>query len=168
MVANNLIYTYDFSNNSWSKFMQLPMQQIHKYSCATRISKDGQIVVDIISTLWAKKVTGPHIWTQWTEPVDQITHWTIDVETRQFTKYVLDVLQFGNLVIDYQNYYSNFSFLYSRFCISSWRNLASFSSQKQGFYFWLLLRARKLGFNPFFKHASHNRRYIPKMYRNSL
>ena len=110
MVANNLIYTYDFSNNSWSKFMQLPMQQIHKYSCATRISKDGQIVVDIISTLWAKKVTGPHIWTQWTEPVDQITHWTIDVETRQFTKYVLDVLQFGNLVIDNQNYDSNFLF----------------------------------------------------------
>ena len=90
--------------------MQLPMQQIHKYSCATRISKDGQIVVDIISTLWAKKVTGPYVWTQWTEPVDQITHWTINVETRQFTKYVLDVLQFGNLVIDYQNYDSNFLF----------------------------------------------------------
>ena len=98
MVPNNLIYTYDFSNNSWSKFMQLPMQQIHKYSCATRISKNGQIVVDIISTLWAKKVNGPNIWT---EPVDQITHWTIDVENREFTKIILDVLQFGNFVIDH-------------------------------------------------------------------
>ena len=78
--------------------MQLPLQQIHKYSCASRISKDGQIVVEIISTLWANKVTGPNIWT---EPVDQITHWTIDVETRQFTKYVLDVLQFGNFVFNY-------------------------------------------------------------------
>ena len=96
-VPNNLIYTYDFSNNSWSEFIHLPIQQIHKYSCTTRILKDGRIVVDIISTLWANKVdASPNIWT---EPVDQITHWIIDVKKRNFTKSVLDVLQFGIFVV---------------------------------------------------------------------
>ena len=106
-VPNNLIYTYDFSKNSWSEFMHLPIQQIHKYSCTTQILKDGRIVVDIISTLWANKVdASPNIWT---ESVDQITHWTIDIKQRNFTKSVLDVLQFGIFVVISQcNYNSKF------------------------------------------------------------
>ena len=51
-VSNNLVYTYDFSENYWSEFMELPVQTIQKYSCATQISKNGQINV----AHWGKHV----------------------------------------------------------------------------------------------------------------
>ena len=92
-VSNNLIYTYDFSNNNWSEFMELPVEQIQKYSCTTHIMKNGKMVVDIISQLWTHKVKT----SMSAEPNTNIYHWKIDLKTKEFVKNVLDVIQFGKL-----------------------------------------------------------------------
>ena len=90
-VSNNLVYTYDFSENYWSEFMELPVQTIQKYSCATQISKNGQINVDVISQLWTHKIK----FSMFVEPNTSIYHWKIDLKTKEFVKNVLDVIEFG-------------------------------------------------------------------------
>ena len=73
--------------------MELPIQQIQKYTCVTQISKDGQINVDVISQLWTHKVK----FTMFVEPNDKIYHWKIDLKKKELVKAVLDVVQFGKL-----------------------------------------------------------------------
>ena len=90
-MSNNLIYTYDFSENYWSEFMELPVQQIQKYSCTTQMSKNGHIYLDIISQLWTHKIK----FTMFVEPNTNIYHWKIDLKTKEFVKNVLDVIEFG-------------------------------------------------------------------------
>ena len=73
--------------------MELPIQQIQKYTCVTQISKDSQINVDVISQLWTHKVK----FTMFVEPNDKIYHWKIDLKKKELVKAVLDVVQFGKL-----------------------------------------------------------------------
>ena len=73
--------------------MELPIQQIQKYTCVTQISKDSQINVDVISQLWTHKVKS---W-MFEEPNINIYHWKLDLRTKEFVKNVIDVIQFGKL-----------------------------------------------------------------------
>ena len=40
--TNNLIYTFEFSTQTWNQLLQIPLETIEKFSCTTSFQKDGK------------------------------------------------------------------------------------------------------------------------------
>ena len=40
--TNNLIYTFEFSTQTWNQLLKIPLETIEKFSCTTSFQKDGK------------------------------------------------------------------------------------------------------------------------------
>ena len=48
--TNDLIYTFEFSTQTWNQLFQIPMETIEKFSCTTYFQKDGKRFLKISKT----------------------------------------------------------------------------------------------------------------------